>query len=102
MCGRYTLIAGPLSIREHYPLQTAISVKPRYNIVPSQQILAVRRDAELPQLTLQEMRWGLIRFWAKKKKIGYIMINPMAETVATKPSFRMAFKTKRCLIPGLR
>jgi putative SOS response-associated peptidase YedK len=44
--------------------------------------------------------WGLIPCWAKDTKIGYKMINARAETVATKPAFRAAYKARRCLIPA--
>jgi putative SOS response-associated peptidase YedK len=100
MCGRYALIASPLSIREHYALQDEISFKPRYNIAPSQQILTVRRDYDSPKWIIEERRWGLIPPWAKDKKIGYKMVNAMAETIATKPAYRSAFKARRCLIPA--
>ena len=46
------------------------------------------------------LRWGLIPHWAKEEKIGYRMINARAETVAEKPSFRVALRRRRCLIPA--
>jgi putative SOS response-associated peptidase YedK len=46
------------------------------------------------------VRWGLIPAWAKDAKIGYRLINARADTVATKPSFRSAFKRRRCLVPA--
>jgi putative SOS response-associated peptidase YedK len=46
------------------------------------------------------MRWGLIPFWSKDAKVGFSTINAKAETVATAPAFREAFKTRRCLIPA--
>jgi putative SOS response-associated peptidase YedK len=46
------------------------------------------------------MQWGLIPSWAKDTKIGYKMINARADTIATKPSFRAAFKKRRCLVPA--
>ncbi|MCB1282704.1 MAG: SOS response-associated peptidase, partial [Salinibacterium sp.] len=44
------------------------------------------------------LRWGLIPFFAKDASIGQKMINARAETVAEKPSFRAAFKRRRCLV----
>ena len=46
------------------------------------------------------LHWGLIPFWAKEAAIGDRMINARAETVAEKPSFRTAFRQRRCLIPA--
>ena len=68
---------------------------PRYNIAPMQNI-AVVVQREKKQLTT--MKWGLIPSWAKDTKIGNQLINARAETVATKPAFRSAFKKRRCLI----
>jgi putative SOS response-associated peptidase YedK len=45
-----------------------------------------------------DLRWGLLPFWGKDEKIGYSTINARAETVASKPAFRDAFKKRRCLI----
>jgi putative SOS response-associated peptidase YedK len=44
------------------------------------------------------MRWGLIPSWAKERKIAASLINARADSVADKPSFRNAFKRRRCLI----
>ena len=49
---------------------------------------------------LEPVKWGLVPFWAKDPKIGYRMINTRAETIAEKPSFKAAFKYRRCLIPA--
>jgi putative SOS response-associated peptidase YedK len=70
-----------------------------YNIAPSQSVAAI---CQLPDLDLQLrwLRWGLIPAWAKDPKIGYKLINARAETVAEKPSFRAAFRQRRCLIPA--
>lgn len=70
----------------------------RYNVAPSTDIPVVRLiDGER---TLSLMRWGLIPVWAKDIKIGYKTINARAETVASKPAFRAAYKARRCLIPA--
>ena len=71
---------------------------PRYNIAPSQLIAAIRIDPDRATRKLVMLRWGLIPSWAKDPKIGNQCINAKAETVAEKPSFRSAFKKRRCLI----
>ena len=72
-------------------------LKPRYNIAPTQFVAAIRNDAE-ENAELVSFRWGLVPFWAKDPSIGNRMINARAETVAEKPSFRNAYKRRRCLI----
>jgi len=69
----------------------------RYNIAPTQQIAAVR-DNESGVRELVMLRWGLVPFWAKDPSIGNRMINARAETVAEKPSYRNAYKHRRCLV----
>jgi len=71
--------------------------QPRYNIAPSQEIMAVPGT---PQKKVGWFRWGLIPSWAKDPKIGYKMINARGETVSEKPSFRDACRKRRCLIPA--
>ena len=70
---------------------------PRYNICPTQPILCVRQSGS-GETEAVNLRWGLVPFWAKDLKIGARMINARSETAATKPSFRAAFKSRRCLI----
>jgi len=71
---------------------------PRFNIAPSQPIAAVRLQETDQKRELAMLRWGLIPSWADDARIGHRMINARAETVAEKPSFRTAFKRRRCLI----
>ena len=71
---------------------------PRYNIAPTQNILLLREEGDRRSFALA--RWGLIPQWAKDTKIGYHTINARAETVASKPAFRTAFRHRRCLIPA--
>lgn len=46
------------------------------------------------------MKWGLIPSWAKDPSVAASMINARSETAATKPAFRDALKSRRCLIPA--
>ena len=71
---------------------------PRYNVAPSQSVAAIVQLPDISKPQLQMLRWGLIPSWAKDPKIGYKLINARAETVAEKPSFRSAFRQRRCLI----
>jgi putative SOS response-associated peptidase YedK len=98
MCGRFALKAPPRSIQEHFHLPETPDLSPRYNIAPSQSVAVVRQLPGKDFRHLNMLRWGLIPHWAKDMKIGYKMINARAETLAQKPSFRSAFKKKRCLI----
>lgn len=98
MCGRYTLTADADSIQLAFNLDSTDGYDmPRYNIAPSQQV-AVITDRDPAALSF--MKWGLVPSWAKDPKIGNRMINARSETAAEKPSFRTAFKRRRCLIPA--
>lgn len=74
------------------------SLAPRYNVAPTQTSPIVRRSAAGGR-EIVLARWGLIPSWAKDPKIGYSTINARADSVATKPVFRTAFKKRRCLVP---
>jgi putative SOS response-associated peptidase YedK len=97
MCGRFTLRAPLKKLRESFPLFEIPDVPPRFNIAPTQQVLAVRQE-ENAKPRAAFLRWGLIPSWATDKKIGASLINARADTVASKPAFRNAFKQRRCLI----
>lgn len=97
MCGRFTLHMPWSELVKLYRVHDRPNLKPRYNIAPTQDILAIRLDQDGQQEPVQ-LRWGLKPFWAKDDKIGYSTINARAETVAKKPAFRDAFKKRRCLI----
>ncbi len=99
MCGRFAL-PTPENLATHFNLRTCPEIEPRYNIAPSQDIAAVRLMADSANRELVLLKWGLVPFWAKDKKIGYKMINARAESVGNKPSFRAAFRHRRCLIPA--
>lgn len=98
MCGRYTLHTSIERLTEHFHLRKTPEITPRFNIAPSQAIPAVRGDSQNKELAM--LRWGLIPGWAKEEKTPYSLINARAETVATKPAFRSAFRYRRCLIPA--
>ncbi len=98
MCGRYVLTADGQVIQTAFDLTSAPGeVIPRFNIAPSQPIAVITN--ENPQ-ELTYHRWGLIPSWAKDISIGNKLINARSETIDEKPSFRSAFKRRRCLIPA--
>ena len=98
MCGRFTLRTPARDLVEIFELLREPELSPRYNIAPTQRVAVVRQDGKNRELSL--MRWGLVPSWSKDPKAGPPLINARAETVATKPSFRTAFKRRRCLIPA--
>jgi putative SOS response-associated peptidase YedK len=98
MYGRFTQTASPAMIAQQFHIATPALFTPRYNIAPSQPIAAIRIDPDTATRNLVMLRWGLIPSWAKDPKIGFQCINAKAETAAEKPSFRSAFKKRRCLV----
>ncbi len=100
MCGRFALFAPASKIAEVFGVVEPTELRPRYNIAPSQDILAIFEDPEDGETKSADFRWGLIPSWAKDKKIGYKMINSRSETARKKPAFRSAFKRRRLLIPA--
>ncbi|MBI5706627.1 MAG: SOS response-associated peptidase [Armatimonadetes bacterium] len=144
MCARYSLKSSANVLQELFDLDDVPEIVPRYNIAPTQPILAVIRESRgalsdhrgadsqsaLGQVPptgrpasqsalgkivgggrqteslphgkngLRWFHWGLIPSWAKDPSIGQRMINARAETLLEKPSYRAAFKRRRCLIPA--
>lgn len=101
MCGRYTLKTPVKEMAEALALDEFPSLLPRYNIVPTQTVAVVRVLPESQKRRLDLLRWGLIPSWVKDPKtLGSDLINAKSETMAEKPSFRAAFRRRRCLIPA--
>ncbi len=98
MCGRYSLHSNPDVIALMFGLSQIPAQQPRYNIAPASRVLIIRHG-EAAALALH-VRWGLVPRWAKDPSIGAKMNNARAETVAEKPSFREAYRKRRCLIPA--
>ncbi len=97
MCGRFTLTVSGRVLAELFDVEAVPELDPRYNIAPSQPVLAARADAA-GEREVARLRWGLIPSWAHDPSIGNRMINARAEGVASKPSFRSAVRRRRCLI----
>ncbi|HLX63427.1 MAG TPA: SOS response-associated peptidase [Planctomycetota bacterium] len=107
MCGRYTLATTYDELREFFQLDDDFPLySARYNIAPTQPVLAVRDVAVLDgEKAAQKRRvaffsWGLVPSWSKDPRLGAKLINARAETLAEKPAFRTAFKRRRCLVPA--
>ncbi len=96
MCGKFTLTLEPDDLQTAFPdFFFPADISPRYNIAPSQPILAVPND---DTRKADFYKWGLIPSWAKDPTLGDRLINARAETLRDKPSFRSAYKYRRCLI----
>jgi len=97
MCGRYTLTASAEDIAAEFGVDVPADFVPRYNIAPQQPVAVIGLDAGgRPRLAF--LRWGLVPWWASPEQARSGPINARAETVASKPTFRDAFRERRCLI----
>ncbi len=96
MCGRFTIMMMPNELIEAFDLEN-ISTEwvPRYNVAPSQPVMVI---TDPRTRSLDYMLWGLVPSWARDISIGSRLINARAETITEKPSFRTAFRRRRCLI----
>jgi len=116
MCGRYSLTSDSYNsflefYDSGYPFRVPQGVPDRFNIAPAQPIAvlrlkgsdldqAIRPDLPLPDKEMTLMRWGLVPAWAKEMPTGRPLINARSETIAVKPSFRSAFRRRKCLVPA--
>lgn len=102
MCGRYTLAnPDPALLRARFELDESarIDEEPRFNIAPTDPVLAVRRVSEGGERELGRLRWGLLPGrWAERS--GRPLINARAETIASQPAFAESFRRRRCLVPA--
>lgn len=99
MCGRYTFNFNAKTLGEAFGMvPPGFRVERSYNVAPGQWVIVVRPDKD--QLVADVAQWGLVPSWSKDPSAGPKPINARAETVAEKPTFRGAFKRKRCLIPA--
>ncbi|MDX1519483.1 MAG: SOS response-associated peptidase [Gammaproteobacteria bacterium] len=96
MCGRFSILNDEASLAEHFALIDSCQFRTSYNVTPSSEIPIVRLSETNRKMTTAH--WGFVPHWAKDDK--FKPINARAETVASKPFFRGAFKKKRCLIPA--
>lgn len=98
MCGRYTQSQSAEMIAQIFRVDHVPVLTPRYNIAPTQSVATILQSSTSTNRQFKFLHWGLIPSWAKDKKMGARLINARAETVAEKPSFRSAFRQRRCLV----
>jgi putative SOS response-associated peptidase YedK len=111
MCGRFALYTPPARVARYFQATLAEGTEagytPSWNVAPTDQVLGVRehpppRDdpGAPPKRELMSFRWGLVPWWSKDAKGASRLINARCETVATKASFREAFKERRIIVPA--
>ncbi len=101
MCGRFVSSSGAEDIAKYFDVdevsEQALEHEPNFNTAPTTDVFVVYADGSSRRL--DTFHWGLVPRWAKDLKIGNRLINARAESVAEKPSFRAAFKRRRCILP---
>jgi putative SOS response-associated peptidase YedK len=101
MCGRYRLSRRKQVVEAHFSSASdQEDWNPRYNIAPTQLVPIIRQNPKEPSREWSLFRWGLIPSWASDSSGAARMINARSETAGTKPAFRDALKSRRCLIPA--
>ena len=100
MCGRFALTLPTDAMAQLFAAQPANSLPnlPNYNICPTNQIAVVQSGPMGRQLV--SMRWGFLPHWYTSETDGPVLINARSETLAQKPAFAEACRTRRCLIPA--
>lgn len=98
MCGRFATTLPPDAMAQLFAAVPANDLPevPNFNVCPTNQIHVVHADSGR---RLVSMRWGFLPHWYKAPNDGPLLINARAETIAEKPAFREACRTRRCLIP---
>lgn len=102
MCGLYNLSHSSDEVAAYFDYGDTVEFPARDYVAPGQPVAIVRHDENdrSDQRHFALVRWGFVPSWAKEVKPGKPLINARAETVAEKPSFRHAFKRRRCLVPA--
>lgn len=104
MCGRFLLTSPVEALRRMFGVESGLNLPARYNIAPTQVTVVLRPagndGAGDGGRELVLLRWGLVPSWAKDQSVGSKLIHARSDGVATKPSFRAAFRQRRCLVPA--
>jgi putative SOS response-associated peptidase YedK len=99
MCGRFALFESDQVLSRGFAAPMDFRTFPRYNIAPSQPVLAVRQGMDGSR-EFTHLLWGLVPAWSKDPSTANRFINARAETVAEKPAFGGPFRHHRCLVPA--
>jgi putative SOS response-associated peptidase YedK len=99
MCGRYAATLPPEMMVELFKLLNSLDVPPRYNIKPTEPIVAIWQNSA-GERTMHLPRWGFVPAWIKDPREFPLLINARSEGMCDKPSFRTAVKTSRCIVPA--
>jgi putative SOS response-associated peptidase YedK len=99
MCGRYDLSDNPAAIKAKFSVLVVPAFSPNPDLRPTNTAPVVRRSHASGEREAALLRWGLVPVWAKDLKFGARCINARAETLASTPSFRVAYRKRRCLVP---
>ncbi|MEP9355245.1 SOS response-associated peptidase [Xanthobacter sp. KR7-65] len=103
MCGRFVQLTPPAAVAALFCIDGATglpNVPPRYNAAPTQDLMVIRRHPDSGARHLDLMRWGLVPSFAPDMSGGAKLINARAETAPSKPTFRAAWKARRCIVPA--
>lgn len=100
MCGRFTITHPNEALAALFDAVPGNDLPqgPNFNVCPTNPVVVVTSDGG--QRRLRAMRWGFIPSWYKAPNDGPLIINARADTVATKPAFREAVRTRRCIVPA--
>ena len=98
MCSRFALDYKPDKLAGYFHLSAALDFAPSWNIALSSRICTITTELRGGR-HMHKKRWGLIPSCAKEAAVGNKLANAQGETVAEKPSFKHAFKSRRCIIP---
>jgi sporulation protein YlmC with PRC-barrel domain len=98
MCGRYVAQKAIEAMVAQLKALNAVDVAPRYNVAPTQPVLAIWEEAGRREVRFA--RWGLVPRWVKDPRQFSLLVNARAETLAEKPAFRDALKHGRCILPA--
>lgn len=98
MCGRYAATLPPEMMVELFKLIKSIDILPRFNIAPTQPIVAIWEEAARREAHFA--RWGLVPRWVKDPREFPLLVNARAESMADKPAFRDPLKHGRCIVPA--
>jgi putative SOS response-associated peptidase YedK len=95
MCGRFSLAVSKERINKQFNISIETDITPSYNIAPSQKAYVISNSS--PK-SLQQMVWGLVPYWSKDSSSNNSLINARSEGIASRPSFRMPIRKRRCLV----